>query len=140
MTVISLRWSSQFPGDEPLEQPVVPGINGQPALRHPEAGADLVVDVNLCGFARSLPCREQRQAAVGHVEVGRTDRDEERRRVRGHVDVVQRWSVERYEKIRRRVRPLGERSPYGDPAAGGESDDADARGIDTPALCIPTRQ
>jgi len=64
----AVSWS-ELTGNQPLEQPVLPSVNRQPAFRHAEAGADLVIDVDLCGLPRRPPCREERQAAIGHIEM-----------------------------------------------------------------------
>ena len=89
--------------DEPFVHPLRPRVDGQALLAHAESRADAVVDVDLRGLAGRFPGSEQREAAVRHVEVGRADRDEQRRRVGGHAHVLQRRPVDGNEKIGRRI-------------------------------------
>jgi hypothetical protein len=84
------------------------------------------------GLAGGLPCGEQREATVRHVEVRGADGDEQRRRMRGNVHVLQRRAVDRDEEIGRRVGLRSERRADGDAPTGRETDDADAVRIDAP--------
>ena len=65
-----------------------PAIHWVTALRHTEACADTVVNVNLGGLARGLPCREQRETTVRDVEVRRADNDTAARRKADDADAL----------------------------------------------------
>src|SRR6478609_8928220 len=89
---------------QPFVQAVFPGIHRESACRHAKTAADLIVNMDFCGFARCFPRREERQTAISDIKMRGADSNEQWRSMPGYADILQRGSVNRHQKVRRCVR------------------------------------
>ena len=124
----------------PVQQAIRPGVHRKAALRHREAAAHLVVNVNFGRLAGLLPFGKQRQTAVGHIEVIRADGDKQRRRIGRNIHILKRRTVDRNEEVSGSPGLVGQHGSDRDSAARGETHQADSFGVDVPLRCVLTNQ
>ena len=124
--LISPRWASQSP------KPLDPVVDGQSLGRHPEAVAALFVDVQLDRASGRLPFGIEAIAAGGGQAVVGGAEDKQRRCVVGDLGTGGRSAVDRRREVRPGVRVVIHHDAHRDHAAGRETHDADAVGLDAP--------